>query len=89
MEFGWHPAKRERTLAEREIDFAGLLAAFADPKRLIVQDTRKDYGEARFNMIAMRGGELLHITYTLRGELTWIISARKANRREQRRYAQG
>ena len=29
------------------------------------------------------------LLYTLRGELTWIISARKANRREQRRYAQG
>lgn len=86
MEFGWHPAKRERTLAERDIDFAGVLAAFSDPRRLVVQDTRRDYGEARFNMVAMRGGELLHITYTPRGELTWIISASK---REQRRYAQG
>jgi uncharacterized DUF497 family protein len=89
MELGWHPAKREKTVADREIDFAGLLAAFSDPKRLVAQDTRKDYGETRFNMIAMCRGELLHITYTPRGELTWIISARKANRREQRRYAQG
>jgi uncharacterized DUF497 family protein len=40
-------------------------------------------------MLAMSGGRILHITYTPRGEVTWIISARKASRREQRRYAQG
>jgi uncharacterized DUF497 family protein len=40
-------------------------------------------------MLAMCESGVFHITYTLRGELTWIISARKANRREQRRYAEG
>jgi hypothetical protein len=56
---------------------------------VIAQDTRKDYGEARFNMLALGEGRVFHVTYTMRGDVTWIISARKANKREQRRYAQG
>ena len=89
MEFDWHPAKREKTLAERDIDFEDMVLGFADPKRMVTPDTRKDYGEARYNMLAMCESGVFHITYTPRGELTWIISARRANRREQRRYAQG
>ena len=89
MEFGWHPAKRDKTLAERDVDFEDMVAGFIDPRRIVVPDTRKDYGEARYNMLADCEGRLFHITYTVRGEMTWIISARKANKREQRRYAQG
>ncbi len=37
-------------------------------------------------MLAMVEGRLFHITFTVRGAITWIISARKANKREQRRY---
>jgi len=50
------------------------------------KDTRKDYGEARYNMLAKVNGRVFHVTFTERGEITWIISARKANKREQRRY---
>jgi uncharacterized DUF497 family protein len=89
MEFGWHAAKREKTLAERGVDFEDVVVGFSDPRRIITRDARRDYGEARYNMLAQCEGRVFHITYTLRGELTWIISARKANRREQRRYEQG
>ena len=86
MEFGWHKAKRDKTLAERHIDFAAVTIGFLDPRRLVARDDRRDYGEARFNMLAMCGPRLFHVTYTTRGAVTWIISARKANDREQRRY---
>ncbi len=89
MEFDWHPAKCAKNIAERGIDFADVLAAFADPDRKLAEDTRKDYGEIRINMLACLDGRIFHITYTERGGLTWIISARKANQREQRRYEQG
>ncbi len=52
----------------------------------MVKDTRKDYGEVRCNMLAKVNGRVFHVTFTERGEITWIISARKANKREQRRY---
>ena len=86
MEFDWNPAKCARNIAERGIDFADVLVGFADPSKKVARDDRKDYGEARLNMLAMVQGRVFHITYTERGRITWIISARKANKREQRRY---
>jgi uncharacterized protein len=81
MEFDWNPAKCARNITERAIDFADVVVGFADPKR-----TRKDYGEVRYNMLAKVNGRVFHVTFTERGRITWIISARKANKREQRRY---
>ncbi len=86
MEFGWTETKRVKTLAERAIDFAAVTVAFLDPGRMIVRDARKDYGEERFNMLAKCGSRVFHITFMMRGTVTWIISARKANVREQKRY---
>lgn len=37
-------------------------------------------------MLAKCNGRIYHVTFTMRGEMFWIISARKANEREQRRY---
>jgi uncharacterized DUF497 family protein len=81
VEFGWHATKRDKTIADRGIDFVRMMLGWSDPKRQIAEDTRKDYGEKRFNMLA-------NIQGTQRGSVTWIISARKANKREQRRYEQ-
>lgn len=88
MEFVWTEAKHAATLAERGIDFAAVLIGFADPYRMIAEDSRKDYGEVRYNMLATCHGRLFHITFHIRGETTRIISARKANKREQLRYEQ-
>jgi uncharacterized protein len=86
MEFDWNPAKCARNIAERGIDFADVVVGFADPARKVVMDARKDYGEVRYNMLAKVEGRVFHITFTERGTIIWIISARKANKREQRRY---
>ena len=89
MEFDWHPPKRAKTLAERGIDFVDVLVGFADPQRKVAEDARKDYHEVRYNMLAKCHGRVFHITFTQRGPVNWIISARKANTREQKRYEQG
>ena len=86
MEFDWNPVKCAKNITERGIDFADVLVGFADPVKKVAKDDRKDYGEERFNMLAKVEGRVFHITYTERDEVTWIISARKANKREQRRY---
>jgi uncharacterized protein len=86
MEFDWNPAKCAKNIVERGIDFADVIVGFADPGRKVAKDARKDYGEARYNMLATVDGRVFHITFTERGRMTWIISARKANKREQRRY---
>ena len=89
MEFDWNPAKCSKNITDRGIDFADVLVGFIDPARKVVRDDRKDYGEVRYNMLAKVNGRVFHITFTERGKILWIISAQKANQREQRRYEQG
>ena len=54
----------------------------------IIQDDRRDYGEARLWAVAPIGGRLHVLTFTMRGEAVRAISLRKANARERRRYEQ-
>ncbi len=54
---------------------------------LTVPDRRKDYGEERFINIGPIGDNVLVVVvYTHRAGMIRIISARKANKRESRRY---
>ncbi len=48
--------------------------------------TRYDYGEPRFVLLGMVQERLLSLVYTPRGSVFRIISARKANARERKRY---
>ena len=45
-----------------------------------------DYGETRINALGEIDGRVYFVTYTWRGAVRRIISARKANEREQRTY---
>jgi uncharacterized DUF497 family protein len=47
---------------------------------------RRDYGELRYNAIGVVDGTYLNVTFTMRGETGWIISARPASRKERRAY---
>jgi uncharacterized DUF497 family protein len=67
VEFGWHTDKRDKTLAERGIDFARMVLGWSNPSRRVAEDVRKDYGELRFNMLARIQGRIYHITFTERG----------------------
>ena len=67
----------------------GCTGGFIDPARKVAEDSRKNYGETRYNMLAKVDDRIFHVTFTERGKIVWIISARKANKREQRRYEQG
>jgi uncharacterized protein len=87
MEFGRDPAKRTSNLVKHGVDFRDVFRCFEDPERLLWQDVRRDYGEARLNMLAVLAGRVMHIIFTARDQVIWLISARKANEREQRRYA--
>lgn len=48
-----------------------------------MQDTRRAYGEARFNAYAIVAGRALVCTYTVRGGVHRIISVRPASRKER------
>ena len=55
---------------------------------LVLADERRDYGEPRYIAWGELNGLLLSVVFTVRGEALRIISARRANARERRRYGQ-
>jgi uncharacterized DUF497 family protein len=82
----YDPAKREKTLAERGLDFEDALIMF-EGMTVELEDTRKDYGERRIICYGLLEGRLVVIGYTLRGAVRHVFSMRKANDREQTRLA--
>lgn len=79
-------AKRQKALTERGLDFARAGELFGG-RHFTAEDTRDDYGEARFITIGALQGRLVVVVWTPRGDARRIISMRKANEREQARYA--
>lgn len=82
----YDPAKSERNAARRSLPFT-LAEEFDWTTALIAEDTRKDYGEPRYQALGLIGGHLHMLMFTPRGKNVHVISLRKANRRERTRYA--
>jgi hypothetical protein len=82
----FNPAKREKTLVDRGLDFADAAFVFAGVT-LEIEDTRKDYGETRVICDGLLEGRMVVVGYTPRGADRHIFSMRKANEREQNRIA--
>jgi uncharacterized DUF497 family protein len=82
MIFEWHDAKHEWNSRERGFGFD--FAALVFEGRVLTQiDDRHDYGEVRIKAIGEVDGIVLVVVYTDRDDVRWIISARKANRKER------
>ena len=86
MRFEWDVAKADDNRARRGFGFDDIRGVFLDPSRVIFADGRFDYGESRWITFGRIDGRLFAVAYTTRGETIRIISARKANARERRRY---
>lgn len=83
MEFEWDEAKDSTNRAKHGVGLAEAAQmdwGAANP----VLDTRQDYGEPRFRLIAPIGKRFFVCVYTLRKGRIRIISLRKANSRERR-----
>jgi len=78
-------AKRQRALVERGLDFAAAATVFAGTY-FTVEDKRRDYGESRFISVGLLVGRMVMIVWTPRGDARHVISMRKTNARETRRY---
>lgn len=86
MRITYDAAKRERTLAERGLDFEDALLVFQGVT-IEVDDMRKDYGERRVLCFGLLEGRMVVVGYTPRGAVRHVFSMRKANDREQNRLA--
>ena len=85
MQIEFDNAKRDKTLAERSLDFGHAADVFAGV-HLTAPDSRQDYTEDRFITIGHLGGRLVVLVWTPRDEVRRIISMRKANDREKAFY---
>jgi len=86
MQISYDPAKRQKTLDERGLDFEDAPTVFGG-LTFEVEDTRQDYGESRIICFGYLAGRLVVIGYTPRGTTRHIFSMRKANEREQVRIS--
>jgi len=84
-DISFDPAKNERNIASRGISFE-VVAQFEWDTALIAEDLRKEYGERRFQALGLIAGRLHAMVFTLRAGKIHVISLRKANRREMKRY---
>lgn len=87
MDLEWDEAKRRAVLAERGVDLADAEYVLMDTPT--PHATQRRSGETRHVTIGMGpSGRLLTVVWTERGDKVRIITAWKANDREQARYWQ-
>jgi hypothetical protein len=87
MEIEYDPAKREQTLENRGLDFDRCNDVFSGPI-LEMEDTRIKYDEPRFIAFGLLDTRMVVVVWTPRENRRRIISMRKANEREQKRFRQ-
>lgn len=85
--FEWDEEKAKKNIRKHGISFEIAAKVFADPNRIELYDDR-DYGEERYALIGY-AEKVLTVSYTMRGDIHRIISARLATREERRRYENG
>jgi len=89
MQFGWDVEKAGRNISKHGIAFDQAITAFDDPFALIAPDERHSRAEEmREWLIGESDIGVLVVVFTRRqtGRVYRIISARRASRRERRRY---
>lgn len=85
MKVTFDPEKRAATLRERGLDFVDAADVF-EGETYSSLDTRSDYGEQRVQTIGFLNERMTMVVWTPRGEARHIISMRKCNDREQKKY---
>ncbi len=87
MTFDWDESKAKRNFEKHRITFAEAETIFDDPLARIDDDPDHSTGEQRELIFGQSAaGRLLLVSFVQRGQTIRIISARKANKQERRRY---
>ncbi|MHB8285438.1 MAG: BrnT family toxin [Caulobacteraceae bacterium] len=86
LAFEWDEEKAASSAADiagGHVPFPFAVEAFYEIDRVFMRDTRKDYGEDRFWLFAVPQGVPIRVTFTVRGDVTRIISAHIQKRKER------
>lgn len=87
MEITYDPAKNERNIAERGLSF-DRAADFDFAGAQLLIDDRKNYGETRYRAFGKLDGALHCLVFTETENGIRVISLRRANRTERKRYGE-
>ncbi len=87
MDVTYDSNKSERNIAERGLSFE-LARDFEMAGALIVEDVRIAYPERRFQALGYLNERLHMLVFTPRDGMVHVISLRKANSREVKKYEQ-
>lgn len=85
MRIEYDEAKRQRTLLERGLDFADAGKVLEGPE-FTQSDDRFDYPEPRFQTYGILEDRLVMFAWTPIPDGIHVISMRKCNDREQRKF---
>ncbi|WP_457092520.1 BrnT family toxin [Microvirga sp. P5_D2] len=85
-EFEWDDAKAERNLAKHGVSFDYAVQVFLDEACIIFDASQTDQGEARSKAVGAIERRLFVVVFTMRGEVCRVISARRTNASEEKRY---
>jgi uncharacterized DUF497 family protein len=85
VNLSYNQAKNESNILLRGLDF-NLVKDFNWFLATIYEDTRKNYGENRFVAIGSIDERIYVVIFTPRGNKIHVISLRKANKREVKKY---
>lgn len=86
MLYEWDDNKLALNLENHRVHFS-VAERFDWASALIELDDRSDYGESRFRAYGWIGERLYCLVFTPRNGCIRLISLRKANQREVKRYA--
>lgn len=83
--YEWDDDKNKANKARHGVAFEEV-EQFGWEGALVMPDDRKDYGETRFVAVGAIGNRLHVLAFAERGDKVRVISLRKANKREVKRY---
>lgn len=86
MRIRWDEAKRQRVLAERDIDFAQLNDLLYRP---YIEDQRSEQPE-QYRIVGFADGKLMTFIVEYRvdgvGEYLWVVTAWRSTKQERKSY---
>lgn len=85
MRYSFDPAKLAANVAKHGVWFAAA-EEFEWESALVAVDSRKAYAETRFTAVGLVGDRLHVMVFNLRDTTVRLISLRRANSREVKRY---
>jgi uncharacterized protein len=85
MRFEWDEKKRINNIKKHGIDFVDI-PAMSNGDIVTVIDDRFDYGEARYQTLGLLKHRVIMVVHTESETIIRIISARKANKHEEKTY---